>query len=103
MSWGHFLDYLQGPGPRVVFWLALAAALVTISVFAIGKIRQGFRESGADASNLITNFRDLHSQGELSDEEYRTIRARLAERLQRQLERPDVKLERPGQDAEHDG
>ena len=99
MSWGHFLEYLNGPAPRAVLWLALAAVLCVVAAYTIGKLRRGFRESGPDASNLMSNFRDLHSRGELSDEEYRTIKAGLAERLQRQLDRPHLKQPLPERQA----
>jgi hypothetical protein len=37
----------------------------------------------------MTNFRELHAQGELSDEEYRTIKAVLAERFEQELNSTD--------------
>jgi hypothetical protein len=117
MSWGRFYEFLSSPAPQTVLGLALLASLCIVAGYAIGKIRRGFRESGHDASNMMSNFRDLHSRGELSDEEYRTIKARLADRLQRQLELPERQPELPrreievpeqelegfGQDTEQDG
>ncbi len=37
------------------------------------------------ASELMSNFRELHSQGGLSDEEYRTIKAMLAQQVENEL------------------
>ena len=108
MLWGSFLEYLERhPAPRVVMWIELAGVLCAVGVYAIVALRRAFRESAPDASELITNFRDLHGRGELSDEEYRTIKATLAERLRRQLDRPQLdkpvpKLESFQQDTEGD-
>ncbi|HEY5315516.1 MAG TPA: hypothetical protein VIK18_23500 [Pirellulales bacterium] len=108
MRWGSFFEYLNHhPAPRVVFWLALVAVLFTLGAYAIVSLRRAFREDAPDASNLITNFRDLHGRGELSDEEYRTIKATLAERLRRQLDKPlldkpEPKLESFEEDTEGD-
>ncbi|HEX3658781.1 MAG TPA: hypothetical protein VHV55_23515 [Pirellulales bacterium] len=107
MRWASFFDYLGNPGPRVIFWVALTAVLCALGMYAIAGIRRAFRESAPDASGLITNFRDLHGRGELSDEEYRTIKATLAERLRRQLDKPaldkpEPKLESFEEDTEDD-
>lgn len=107
MRWGRFLDYLGNPAPKAVFWLALTAVLVAVAAYVISSLRRTFRDRRPDASNLMTNFRELHSRGQLSDEEYRTIKASLAERLRRQLDTTQVdtkqpRLERSDQDTEGD-
>jgi hypothetical protein len=38
---------------------------------------------------LLTKFRDLHARGGLSDDEYRTIKTKLATQLQTELTRSD--------------
>ena len=78
-------NFLQSTQAQVVVWLAVCAALVVVAVYVVLKVRQTFSESEPRTHDLITNFRELHSQGELSDEEYRTIKATLAERLQREI------------------
>lgn len=71
----------------IVYWVAGLAMVVAVCVYLIGKFRGSFRESDLGPSNLMTNFRDLHSQGELTDEEYRNIKAKLATQLQESLEK----------------
>ncbi len=84
---GDFLHsaFLQSPQAQVVLWLAGGAVLISVGIYVVVKVRQGFSESGAASHHLMTNFRELHSQGELSDDEYRTIKAMLAARLQQEL------------------
>ena len=79
--------FLQTPGAQAVLWSAALSGLLVIGFFLIGKVRSMRRERPASASELMTNFRDLHLKGQLSDEEFRTIKGMLAERLQRELMR----------------
>jgi hypothetical protein len=84
----ELLDTLGTPAGKVISGLAAVAMLCAAAAYAIGKIRGQVRESDPGANEFMTNFRELHSQGDLSDEEYRTIKAMLASRLQEQLKAP---------------
>ncbi|MCE9605743.1 MAG: hypothetical protein K8U03_12685 [Planctomycetia bacterium] len=75
----------------LVLWLAGLAIMTLVGVYVVGKLRGSFRGSDFEASNLITNFRELHSQGELSDEEYRNIKSKLAMQLQESIEKAKSK------------
>lgn len=78
-------DFLHSTAAQVVIWLALCAILVVVGIYVVAKVRQTFSESEPATHDLLANFRELHTQGELSDEEYRTIKATLAARLQREI------------------
>ena len=78
-------ELLQMPAARVVLGFAVVATLVAIGIYVLGRVRSSFREDGPSANELLTNFRELHSRGELSDGEYRTIKAMLSARLQDEL------------------
>ena len=82
-------EFLGSPWAMVVMLLALTATLVAAGVYVIGKVRAGMMHKEPPASEWLTNFKELHAQGELSDEEYRTIKAMLAERLQQELNSTD--------------
>jgi hypothetical protein len=82
-------EFLTSPVANVVFMVALTAILVVGGIYVIGRVRETFRSKDPPSSHLMTNFRDLHSQGELSDEEYREIKSVLAEHLQRELNDTD--------------
>ena len=79
------LEFLQSPAARVITLLALVAALIVIGIYIIARVRRKLSETGPDASELLTNFRELHAKGELSDEEFRTIKSMLGEQLQPEL------------------
>lgn len=69
----------------LIVGLALAGMLIAIGYYVISKVRSDANDNTPPSSSLLTNFHELHDQGELSDEEYREIKSVLAQRLQREL------------------
>lgn len=72
-------------------WLGLAV-LILVAVWAAVRIRSWYRDhdDGAEAAHrMLTQFGDLHRQGALSDEEYRSIKGRLVERIDDGTRRQD--------------
>jgi hypothetical protein len=73
--------------------LALAVAslrtLTGIAVSGLGKWRGGSADDQPSASELLTKFQDVHARGGLSDDEYRTIKTKLAMRLDAELNAND--------------
>jgi hypothetical protein len=61
------------------------AILVAVASYVVGKIRTRAVKQEPTASDLMSNFRELHSRGELSDAEFRTIKTTLAARLQQEI------------------
>jgi len=82
-------EYLGSPFASLVLLLAVGASLVAVGFYAIGRVRAGMDRKDPPASEWLSNFKELHAKGELSDEEYRTIKAMLAERLQQELNNTD--------------
>jgi hypothetical protein len=70
---------------RLLAWGTAVAVLVLVAAYVIGKIRAKPIQKEPASSQLMTKVRDLHSQGGLSDAEYRTIKTTLAARLQEEL------------------
>ncbi len=60
-------------------------ALVAVAAYVIGKLRGASAQQERSASELLSKFGELHRRGDLSDEEYRTIKTALASRLQEEL------------------
>jgi uncharacterized membrane protein len=86
MTRAGLTDFIRNDrGAMLVVLVAIAVVLCLVGIYVVGKIRSKLRETDPTTSDFITNFRELHSQGELSDEEYRTIKATLATRLQQQV------------------
>ena len=83
------LSIFGDPIAKLVIWAAMGAVLIAVAVYVIGKIRAEPAQHEPDASDLISKFRDLHSRGELTDAEFRTIKTTLAGRLQEELKDSD--------------
>jgi hypothetical protein len=78
-------DFLRSSTAQLTLGVAVVAILAAIGIYVVGRVKSSFREDGTTTNELLTNFRELHSQGELSDGEYRTIKATLSARLQEEL------------------
>ncbi len=76
---------LQSGGEAVVIGVAVLAVLVAVVFYLIGRIRAKTLQHEPTASELISKFREFHSRGELSDEEFRTIKTALAAKLKEEL------------------
>jgi hypothetical protein len=78
-------DFLRTPAAQVTVGVAVVAILAATGIYVVGRVKSSFREDGISTNEMLTNFRELHSRGDLSDGEYRTIKATLSARLQEEL------------------
>jgi uncharacterized membrane protein len=76
ISWATLRD----PIAQAVLWTALCALLVTVAIYVLGKIRETPAQQEPEVHEMISKFRELHSRGELSDAEFRTIKTNLIAR-----------------------
>jgi hypothetical protein len=76
---------LISPLSEALLWTLLAVSGVGIGILLLRKLRSAPAKQESTASELLSKFRELHSEGELSDAEYRTIKTRLAADLQQQI------------------
>jgi hypothetical protein len=67
-----------------VFWpLAGTGLAIVVLAIAVYALRSWFRDGedpAASAHEMLAQYRELQRQGDLSDEEYRLIKSRLASR-----------------------
>jgi len=66
----------------------LFAAIFVITAIGIAVVRKYRDRSANDRSNsseIMSKFRELHAEGGLSDEEFRTIKTKLASELKAEL------------------
>ena len=59
-------------------WIAVLAVSVTVAYYVVEKIRPKPVQKERNVDQWLSKFSELHSQGELSDEEFRTIKTTLA-------------------------
>jgi hypothetical protein len=78
-------EFLQTSEAQVLLWGICGAALCVVGVYVVKKFRDREGDNQPKASELLTNFREMHSRCGLSDEEFRNIKAQLAAELEREL------------------
>jgi len=70
---------------QMAIWFAALGGLVTIAVVVLGKLRGNAQQTEDTANELLPNLQDLRQEGDISDAEYRTIKAVLGAKLQQRL------------------
>jgi len=82
------IEFLQDPIAQLILWAALLAVFTAVAVYLVGKFRgEALQDEQQErtANELLAKFRELHCRGGLSDAEFRTIKTKLAGRLQEEL------------------
>jgi uncharacterized membrane protein len=82
---GGMPEFFSHPLFRAALWFAAIFALLALVLLALRKWRGGSAEDRPAASELLTKFRELHVRGSLSEDEYRTIKTKLAAQLNTKL------------------
>jgi preprotein translocase subunit SecG len=70
---------------RAALLLAAIFALMAIVLAVARRYRGRAAEDKLDRHQMMSNFRDLYDRGGLSDEEFRTIKAKLASELKAEV------------------
>ncbi len=81
----------------VADWIGFGAAFVAliVLVWLFVRIRAWLQDDAGPEANthqMLTQFGDLHRQGDLSEEEYRSIKSQLIEKLE---DSPREETEKP--------
>lgn len=87
-TWGRLLD---SGVETLIIWIAALAVMLCVAAYVIQKVRAQTVQKEPIAGEMLSNFRELHSQGVLDDAEYRTIKTALTARLSAELKDTDQK------------
>ncbi len=85
IDWNRLYHYQQA---MTVWQWCVVILVVSSAIWLIVWLRSYFREDADDADQtmeMLTQFRDLHQEGGLSDDEFRLIRSRLTRSAQEAL------------------
>jgi uncharacterized membrane protein len=83
------VELLEGPWYLAIILFAAVVALIAVGAYTVSKWRDAIDDDTNTASELLTNFREMHSRGDLTDEEFRTIKARLSYEIQEEIKSSD--------------
>ena len=83
---------------HALLWFAVIFALAAAGMAVARRWRGRAAHDELDPNDLLTNFRELYERGGLSEEEFRTIKAKLAAELKAKLQasRPTEKVDSGG-------
>ncbi len=80
------LKFLTTTEAQAVLYVSALLVLMTIGYYIVLRFRDRTDEDQLTANELLTNFREIHQQGDINDTEYRTIKTTLGEQLQEELD-----------------
>ncbi len=80
--WNIMSEFMDHPLARSAVLMAAIFLTTALGLAVVRKFRGRADRDKHGSSELLTKFRELHARGGLSDEEYRTIKTKLADQLQ---------------------
>jgi uncharacterized membrane protein len=82
-------DFLTTPATMAVLWVAVLMILMAAGYYLVRRFRDRTDDDRQTASELLTNFREMHLEGDISETEFRTIKTVLGRKLQDELKEAD--------------
>ncbi len=79
------VEFLSSSPAQAVIWVTVLVLLLLLAGYVVKKFRDGIDDDRESASELLTNFREMNREGDITDAEFRTIRTVLGERLRTEL------------------
>lgn len=78
-------EFLAHPLVRAGLLFVAIAVLAAVGALIVSRFRGRADEDQPLASEILSNFRELHEEGELSEQEFRKIKTLLADKIQQEL------------------
>jgi len=82
-------EFLTTPIASAVLWIAVLLVMLVVAYYALRRFRDRIDDDRQKASDLLTNFREMHQEGDISEMEFRTIKTVLGRKLQEELKDAD--------------
>lgn len=82
-------ELLTDPWARWVILIAVIGMLIAVGAYIVARYRDTSKENRPSSSQLLTKFREMHSQGELDAQEFRTIKSTLSASMKEELRDAD--------------
>lgn len=81
----QFGDLFAHPFTRTATWMALLLVLVAAAYLLLRWLRAEVTDNTPPSSEILTNFREMHADGRLSDQEFQEIKERLVAKLHSEI------------------
>ncbi len=79
------VEFLLSPTAQAILMGIILAVLIIVGFTTVRKFRNFDDDDRLTANQMLTNFRELRDEGDISDEEFRKLRTVLSEQVQQEL------------------
>lgn len=86
-------EFLRSTPAQAVLWVAVLFILSAIGVYLVKFFRNRADGGISSAHEMLSRFRDMQDDGQLSTHEFRRVRSVLAPRLDAELKSKDAERE----------
>jgi hypothetical protein len=76
--WNSVSNRWDSVSVQLAVWGGVLALLIVAAVAVVRRLRDFTKGAEQDAAHLLTNFREMKLQGDISDTEFRTINTLLS-------------------------
>ena len=84
-------EFLQSTPAQAVMWFAALLTIGSLGLYIVKLIRQwGDTDTESSSNELLTRFRGMHDEGDISQTEFKRIKLVLGGKLQHKLESNDA-------------
>jgi uncharacterized membrane protein len=84
-------ELFENPIAQLILWIAVGAVLVAIGIYVLSKIRDDSIQSELSANEMLSFLRESHAEGKLSDQEFRTLKTQLSDRMRSEMNKEKKK------------
>ena len=74
-------EFLDSHVVRFVILMTVIGMLSAVGWYIVSKFRGGSDQGRLSSSEMLTNLREMRQQGDVTEEEFRTIKSQLSARL----------------------
>ena len=78
-------EFLTSTPAQAVIWTTVLLVLLMVGYYLVTSFRNRSGEDSLTANEMLTNFREMHDEGEISKDEFRTIKTVLGAKLNNEL------------------
>ena len=79
------LEVLTTPSGKAVIWVTVLLVVAVVGWYVVLRFRDISDDDHPTPSELLTNFRQLRQEGDISEQEYRTIKTALRPDIDREV------------------
>jgi len=78
-------EFLSTPLAKAVISVAILLVILAVGYYLVRRFRDRIDDDRQTTSDWLTNFREMHHEGDISEAEFRTIKTVLGQKLQEEI------------------